>query len=433
MKISLVEPQAPFYNFYTRVIRELPMLGPLYLATILRNEGHTVTVHNENMGKLDYSVIGDSDILGISIMTTTAPRGYEIAEAYRAMNPKGRVLIGGCHATFAPEEAAEYADHVVVGEGELVVPDVVRYGGEKIVSGRPVEELDDLPFPDFSLMHGRRGQAVTPVSTSRGCPNDCTFCSVGPMFGRRYRFRTAESVMQELARSRHRHVFFCDDNFGVNARVTKELLNLMIDRRVTPRWTAETSVRIAEDEEMLELMARAGCRRLCIGFESMDPERLREYGKKQTPDDVKRCIRALHRRGIKVHGMFISDGYSDVYDRLELDTLQLTILTPIIGSRLYRAVQEAGRFVTQIYPSDWSLFDGMHVVHWPDNMSPLDMQRQTVRALKKFYSPVNMLKMLVKGRYRDFALRYEGRRIIRKWERQNRDYLSRLKQSPAAV
>lgn len=403
-------------------------MGPVYLGTVLKNAGHHVTIYNENFGKLDYSRLKDSDVLGISIMTSTAPRGYEIAETFRSINPKGKIIIGGSHATFMPEEAAQYTDHVVTGEGELVISDLVNNGGEKIIPGKPVENLDYLPFPDFSLIDGLKNLSITPVSSSRGCPNDCNFCSVTPMFGRRYRLRSAESIIQELSRFRHQHVFFCDDNFAVNRNITKELLNLMIEHKITPKWTAETSVKIAKDEELLELMAKANCQRLCIGFESMNQETLDQYGKKQSPDDIVNCIKVLHKHKIKIHGMFISEGYSDIYDRLGLDTLQLTILTPITGSRLYGVVQDAGRFLSQIYPADWKLFDGLHVVHRPDNLSPHEMQKQTTEALKRFYSRVNMVKMLLRGRYRDFKIRHKGHQMIKKWEEQNRDYLTRLKQ-----
>jgi radical SAM superfamily enzyme YgiQ (UPF0313 family) len=428
MKISFVEPKTPFYNFYTTVINRLPLLGPLYIGTILKNEGHDVTIYNENVRKLDYSKLEGSDILGISIMTSTAPRGYEIAKDFKLLNPRGKVIIGGSHATFMPEEAAQYADHVVTGEGELVISDLVKNGGDKIIPGKPVENLDDLPFPDFSLIDGLKSLPITPMSTSRGCPNDCTFCSVTPMFGRKYRLRSAESIIQELSRFKHKHVFFCDDNFAVNKKVTKELLNLMIERGITPKWTAETGVGIAKDEEIVRLMAKAGCCRLCIGFESMNLETLKQYGKKQTPEDITNCIRVLHKYGIKVHGMFISEGYSDIYNKLGLDTLQLTILTPITGSRLYNAIKDAGRFLAQIYPSDWKLFDGCHVVHWPDNLSPHEMQKQTFQALKRFYSRVNAFKMLLRGKIEDFRIRRKGYQLLKRWEAQNKDYLARLKQ-----
>ncbi len=434
MKISFVEPKTPFYNVYSSAIKYLPLLGPVYLGTILKNEGHDVTIYNENFKQIDYAKIKDSDILAISIMTSTAPRGYEIAEIFRSLNPGGRIIIGGSHATFLPEEAAQYADHVVTGEGELVISDLIKNGGEKIIPGRPVENLDDLPFPDFSLIDGfKKDMPVTPVSTSRGCPYDCTFCSVTQMFGRRYRFRSTESVIQELSQFKHRHIFFYDDNFAASKKRTEELLNQMIERKLTPGWTAQDRADVAKDEQMVKLMAKAGCRRLCIGFESMNPEVLKQYNKRQTPEDTTNCIKVLHKYGIKVHGMFISDGYSDIYDKLRIDSLQLSILTPVIGSRLYSTIKGAGQLIAQKYPTDWKLFDGGHVVHWPDNLSPFEMQKQTTQALKRFYSRLNMVKMLLRGRFEGFYVRREGFRIIKKWEAQNKDYLARLKQIPTPL
>ena len=428
MKISLVEPKAPSYNVYTAFIKHLPLMGPIYLGSILKNDGHEVTIYNENIKEIDYSRIQDSDVLGISIMTSTAPRGYEIAENFRALNPKGRIIIGGVHATFLPEEAAQYADHVVKGEGELVISDLVKYGGERIVECNPVLNLDDLPFPDFSLIEGLgKHLPMTPVSTSRGCPYDCTFCSVTAMFGRKYRFRSPESVIEELSRFKHKRIFFYDDNFGANRVRTKVLLNLMIERKITPPWITQVRADIAKDEELISLMAEANCSRLCIGFESVDPEVLKSYNKRQTPEDVTNCIKVLHKYGIKVHGMFISEGYSDIYDKLGIDSLQLSILIPIIGSRLYTSVKSARKFITEKFPTDWKLYDGGHVVHWPDNMSPYEMQKQTLKALKDFYSRYNMVKFLLRGKITDFGTRQMGHSIIKKWEAQNRDYLARLR------
>jgi len=429
MKISLVEPKSPSYNVYTAFIKDLPMMGPIYLGTILRNDGHDVTIYNENIKEIDYSKIKDSDVLGISIMTSTAPRGYEIAENFRAINPNGRIIIGGAHATFLPEEAAEYADHVVQGEGELVISDLVKYGGEKIIQCNPVLNLDDLPFPDFSLIDGlKKRLRMTPVSTSRGCPYDCTFCSVTAMFGRKYRFRSTESVIEELSRLKHKSIFFYDDNFGANRARTKELLNQMIERKLTAPWITQVRADIFKDEELVSLMAEANCRQLCIGFESVNPEVLKSYNKKQTPEDVTNCIKVLHKHGIKVHGMFISEGYSDVYDKLGLDSLQLSILIPIIGSKLYTSVKSARKFITEKFPTDWKLFDGGHVVHWPDNMTPYEMQKQTFQALKKFYSRHNMIKFFLKGKIRDFRIRTMGYLILKKWEAQNKYYLKKLRQ-----
>jgi len=433
MKISIVEPKTPFYNFYSAVVKHLPLLGPIYLGTILKNEGHDVTVYNENIKEIDYSQIKDSDVLGISMITSTAPHGYKIAEKFRQLNPRGRVIIGGSHATFLPEEAAQYADHVVTGEGESVICDLVKSGGEKIISGSRVENLDDLPFPDFSLMDGvdisKKRLQITPVSTSRGCPFDCTFCSVTAMFGRKYRFRSTESVIEEISQFKHRRIFFYDDNFDANKPRTKELLKQMIKNKITPPWIAQVRADVAKDEEMVALMAQANCSQLCIGFESLNPEVLKSYNKKQTPEDISSCIKILHKYGIKIHGMFISDGYTDIYHRLGIDSLQLCILVPILGSKLYTAVKGSGRFITDKFPTDWRLFDGGHVVHWPDNLSPLEMQRQTVQALRNYYSRVNMTKLFLKGQWMNFRLRQMGHGVLKNWEAENKDYVAKLKQT----
>jgi anaerobic magnesium-protoporphyrin IX monomethyl ester cyclase len=430
MKVSFVEPKGPFYNFFTYSMKHLPLLGPLYLGTILRDEGHNVAIYNENIKEVNPSELKDSDILGISILTNTAPRGYQIAKDFRAINPKGRVIIGGAHATFLPEEAAQYADHVVKGEGELVISDLVKNGGERIIEGKPVENLDDLPFPDFSLIKGFKSNAsLKAISTSRGCPYDCAFCSVSPMFGRRYRFRSTENIIQELSQLKHKHIFFYDDNFAANKMRTRELLEQMIKYRLSPWWIAQARTDIAKDEELVELMAKAGCRRLCICFESMNPEVLNKYNKKQTPEDTTNCIKVVHKYGIKVHGMFISEGYSDIYNKLKVDILQLSILTPITGSRLYTAVKDAGRFIMDKYPEDWKLFDGLHVVHQPDNLPPFEMQKQSIQVMKKFYSRLNAAKMFLRGKFEEFHIRYMGYKLLKKWEAQNRDYLTRLKET----
>ncbi len=113
-------------------MKHLPLLEPLYLGTILRDEGHNVAIYNENIKEVNPSDLKDSDILGISVLTNTAPRSYQIAKDFRATTPKERVIIGGAHATSLPEEAAQYADHIVKGEGELVISDLVKNGIETI-------------------------------------------------------------------------------------------------------------------------------------------------------------------------------------------------------------------------------------------------------------------------------------------------------------
>ncbi|GAF97056.1 unnamed protein product, partial [marine sediment metagenome] len=219
------------------------------------------------------------------------------------------------------------------------------------------------------------------------------------------------------------------DNFDANKARTRDLLEKMIENKITTKWIAQVRADVAKDEELVALMARANCSQLCIGFESLNPEVLKKYNKKQNPEDISFCIDMLHKYGIKVHGMFISDGYTDIYHRLGIDSLQLCILVPILGSKLYTAVKTSGQFVTDRFPTDWKLFDGGHVVHWPDNLSPLEMQRQTVQALGSYYSRVNMTKLFLKGQWVNFRFRQMGRGVLKKWEAENRGYFAKLKQT----
>ena len=170
MKIALIEPAASEANVYSKL--HMPLLGPVYLGTVLKNRGHKVEIYNEDIYRPDYSRL-DADLIGISVLTSTAKRGYEIARRF----PKEKVIIGGVHASLLPEEALQYARQVVVGEAEAVIADVAEgLIKDAIVYGKPIQSLDSLPYPDFSLIKGYRSSPwITPISTSRGCPFDCTF------------------------------------------------------------------------------------------------------------------------------------------------------------------------------------------------------------------------------------------------------------------
>jgi len=227
MKIALIEPRASEVNVYSKI--SMPLLGPVYLGTILKNRGHKVQVYNEDIHAPDYSKL-DADLIGISILTSTAKRGYEIARRF----PKEKVIMGGVHASLLPDEALEFSRQVVVGEAEGVISDIVEgRRREPIVFGAPVENLDTLPHPDFSLIKGYRlPPIVMPISTSRGCPFDCSFCSVTKIFGRKYRFRSPENIIAEMRSRNTRSFFFCDDNFTAHPRRTRSLLEHMLKNKV---------------------------------------------------------------------------------------------------------------------------------------------------------------------------------------------------------
>lgn len=417
MKIALVEPPSPNTNVYSNWIGKMPLLGLPYLAAILKKEGHDVTIYNGNIALPPEEALKEADCLGISSMTSTAPGGYKLAEKYKEINPNGKVIIGGSHATFMTEEASQYADVVVKGECEKNIADIVENEHSKIVQGESVKYLDDLPFPDLDAIYDFNPPGhLTPIMTSRGCPYNCNFCSVTSMFGRKYRFRSTESVIEELEQYKHRSIFFYDDHFFANMYRAKHLMEEMIRKKITPKWIAQSRLEIAKDNEALELMKKSGCFTLCIGLESTNEETLKKYNKRQSVKQIKESIKKLKKYGIRVHGMFIAEGYED-YNKLNITTLQCNNLTPLPGTPLFEKVKELGKFLINPLKdvSAWAKFDGGHVVHEPDNMSAYEMQRQTSRSYEKFYSLWNCLKQLFpRFNVPNFLLRNIGRKTVKK-------------------
>jgi len=429
-KITFIEPQVHFdgYSYF-----KLPLLGPLYLATILHNAGYEAKVYAETFGKIydekiDWILpeILESDVVGISLITATAPRGYKIAQVIKSFRPQLRVILGGSHVTALPDEALKYADQVVIGEGENVILDLIEDGKQKVVRGERLEILDLLPFPDLTLLEGAKiPPRVWPIMTSRGCPYNCKFCSVTAMFGRKLRCRSPEAVVEEISYAYNqggRSFFFYDDNFGVHKKKAIETLEGIINKNLSGiGWSAQTRVETAKDAELVKLMSRVGCSRLLIGFESVNPRTLEFYNKGAQVEDTEIAVRTLHQYKVKVHGMFVLGSDEDdactieetvkFCQRLKIDSAQFSILFPIPGTRLFEDLDSQNR----IFTKDWSLYDGLHVVFHPLRMTVSDLQSKVLDAYKRFYSFASG-KTFLYSRY-----------ALAKWRRLNRDFLSFIK------
>jgi radical SAM superfamily enzyme YgiQ (UPF0313 family) len=457
LKIRLIEPAPPSvnilsYGFYPRL--GLPIIG-----AALKAAGHDVLIYCPQAAPLDRADLASADLVGISTTTSTAPAAFALADELRGAGLP--VIIGGPHPTFVPEDAMPHADFVARGEGGdgLMLELIEALSGARELEsvrglsfwrdGKPVHnelrdrcaDLDTLPTPDFSLIVGRQRMRETPMLTSLGCPFDCTFCTVTMMFGRSYRFRTPESVVAELEARRPRSVFFYDDNFAANKRRLKELLRMMIDRGVTTRWQAQVRTDVARDEELLALMKRSGCHRLALGFESIDQATLDGYAKSQTVDDITECIEALHRHGIKCHGMFVvgadSDTVSTARDTVAfaqkygIDSLMLNVLTPGLGTKQYE-LMDAGE---RIFEHRWQFYDGQHVVFTPKHMTSAQLQNEVVKGYLRFYSLLSSLKYLLRLRVSNALEHLWGRSYIRRWLRdpRNRAYVCSLEARSAAT
>jgi radical SAM superfamily enzyme YgiQ (UPF0313 family) len=254
------------------------------------------------------------------------------------------------------------------------------------------------------------------------------------MFGRKYRFRSTEAVLGELAGHdlTGRHVFFYDDNFTANPSRARHLLEAMIAARLTPRWSTQVHTDCARHEGLLPLMRRAGCDMVYVGFESINPRTLRLYDKAQTVEAMEQAVAAIHEAGISVHGMFVfgSDADDEVTIREtarwakvnELDTVQFLILTPLPGTRVFEDLQRAGRLLSR----DWALYDTHHVVFRPAGMSPLALQTETLRAQGTFYSVEQVLRSALRGQKFNALIRAYAGYHNRAWIRTHKPFLAHL-------
>jgi radical SAM superfamily enzyme YgiQ (UPF0313 family) len=428
----------------------LPRLGLPILGTILRNRGHQVRIYCEDVQQIDFGTVMTPDLVGLSTTTSTAPEAYRIAQR---VSRKGiPVVFGGAHTTFMPEEALQYGDFCIAGEAEESFPLLVQHlTAEEAWTGIPglsywrggemrhnppqpgPPDLDAIPIPDLNLVEGSERISIAPVMTSRGCPYNCNFCTVTKIFGRQYRFRSTENVIEELGRTQRDSVFFYDDNFTASPERTKQLLEEMIRQKLTPKWSAQVRVDAAKDRELLELMRRSNCNRVFIGFESVIPETLVAYRKRQTVEEIEESIQAFQSVGIKVHGMFVlgSDEddktvarkTADFARKKWIDTVQLLILTPVPGTEVYQQLDEAER----IFTKRWELYDGLHVVFEPAKMSPFELQKEMIRGMARFYSLKGCVRDMVRFDFVSAFVRYNGRQIVRRWRRANKRVVEQLK------
>ena len=370
-----------------KVIASLPSLAGTTLAAL--------TPPDVQFDYFDVADVKDAelmrgyDLVAFSTFTAMAYECYALADRYRAAGIQ--TVIGGLHATLMPHEAKLHADAVCVGEGEPLWPRIVEDARTRSLEPFYREEVrgkydvSSTPVPRFDLLDVERYNRLT-VQTSRGCPLDCEFCAASKIYGR-YRIKPPEQVIEEIDAILdvwpNPFIEFADDNTFVNKRWAKEFLRQLRCRNV--RWFTETDVSLADDPELLDLLADSGCQQVLVGLESVNQSGLdrldRANWKSKRYASYEKFIDAVQRRGVTVNGCFIlgldSDTphvFCDVADfvkRTGLIECQVTVLTPFPGTRLYERLKAEGRLLEERYWDRCTLFD---VNFRPKNMSVAELE-----------------------------------------------------------
>jgi len=424
MKLLLINPCNPVvsmskvrgWNFLNKYRLWKP-LGLLVLARLTPPDWE-VEVIDENLGPLDARTLPRPDLVGITAFTSQAPRAYELTGLFRAMGVP--VVMGGIHATMCLAEALGHADAVVTGEAELVWPQVladVRSGTlERVYAGGPVP-MAEIPPARHDLLAGR--YHFGSIQSTRGCPLNCSFCSVTAFNGHLFRRRPLENVIAELRQIREKRILFVDDNLIGTRKdhmaCAKDLFRAMIREGLTRPWVCQATINFADDEELLDLASRSGCAGVFIGFESPTVEGLIAVGKRfniREGRDYPASVCRIQRHGITVMGSFIVGIDTDrpgigatvarAAEDYGIDMANVVILTPLPGTALFKDMERQGRIMANDYPADWQYYSLSHPVSRFLHFTWSELVQELVQFHDLFYSYPKILgrvlRLVLRGR-----------------------------------
>ena len=441
MKILLYNPD----NGVTRNF--MPHLW-MFLLQALTPPGHEVLLIDGNAQPMDEAQIAqyvrdqNIELVGIGAMTRMIAKAYRIADAIRATGVP--VVMGGPHVTEMADEAlgrdggTRHADAVALGEADETWPQIVNDAARHVLKEiyTPVDafgqeqkpslkEYPEIPWQSIDLnqfnllpkaAHALLKQVgegwgtfrIIPVESGRGCPYGCEFCTVTGFFGDSIRFRTNESVVNELlllkkrARSERGQmaVFFIDDNFAINVKRTKSLLRDIIAAGAQCHWVAQISANLLRDEELIDLIAASGGKWVFIGMESIDPANLKDVNKGfNKPGEYAAVLERLAKRNVYAITSFIFGMDNDTVGVAERTLEQVRtwppglpifgLLTPLPATPLYKRLEAAGRLTRAKH---WQEFIPFAMAHTPLKMTIDEAHAEVNYGWAQAYSPEALAK-----------------------------------------
>jgi radical SAM superfamily enzyme YgiQ (UPF0313 family) len=395
LRIALISPKGPLYRrrggIFRQTLRYMPLTLPTLAALVPREIAADVRCFDEGIHDVPSDL--DADLVGLTVITGTAPRAYELAAGLRTRGIP--VVLGGPHVTLVPDDAQPHADSIVVGYAEEEWPRLLR----DFCAGRLEKRyeqasdlvLDGYPLPDRSVLPRMRYLTPHVFEATRACIHGCEFCVVPSAWGRRPLKKPVAAVVEDLRRMRTRRAIFIDLNLISDRDYAVELFSALTPLGI--QWFGLSTTRICDDLELLDLAAESGCRGLLMGLESIEASNLRSLRKGfNDPANYGKVVEQLHARGIALQGCFVFGLDGDTPEifldtarfavQVGIDLPRFAIVTPFPGTPLHARLEREGRILTR----DWSRYDGQHVVFQPKQMSPHELETGTEAAWKFAYS-----------------------------------------------
>ncbi|MBA2480923.1 MAG: B12-binding domain-containing radical SAM protein [Planctomycetes bacterium] len=395
LRIVLLSPKGPLYRhrggIFGKGLRYMPLTLPTLAALIPEDLPHSLACYDE--GIEDFPDDLDADLVGITVITGTAPRAYAIAAKLRERGIA--VVLGGPHPTLVPDDAQPHADAVVVGYAEDEWPRLLHdFAAGRLLPryvSKPGLQIGGRPLPRREVLPARRYITKDVFEATRGCVHTCEFCVVPAAWPGRPLQKPPEEIVADIRRNRARRALFVDLNLIADRSYALRLFAALEPLRI--QWFGLSTTLLAEDQELLDAASRSGCRGLLMGLESIEPTALKGMRKGfNDPEKYATVVERLHSRGIALQGCFVfgnDHDRPDVFMRtarfaveIGIDLPRFAILTPFPGTRLHRRIEAEGRILHR----DWEKYDGQHVVFRPTGMSIDELQLGTETAWKHAYS-----------------------------------------------
>ena len=415
MKVTLIQPGSPASGITGAFFfRNIPSQGLIQLEALTPPSWDVQTI-NENVETIDFDA--PTDVVGITALTSLAPRAYEIAQEYHARGVP--VIMGGIHASVYPEEAMQHVDCVVVGEADEIWPDILN----DVAAGtlQPLYRAQRPASLDFTFQRRPNRTKTVRISklfpvkstytyyqTGRGCPIGCEFCSVAEFNGKQMRKRSIPELIADIKTELQEHdvdyLVFMDDNIVGDKTYARELFTALIPLNI--KWLSQTDIRIA-DPDIIDLAVESGLTMVFLGLESIDPETLAHAAstiKKRWRNKYEPAIQALHDRGVSVVGSFMIGSDTDAEGigrataqwgiKQKLDIAIFYILTPLPGTRLFRRLETEKRLLTR----NWREYDVTYCVFNPDGTkTPHDVEGEASKAHQYFYSLSSIIRRIFRS------------------------------------